>query len=1544
LRSLITNTIRDQVGPQIENARFLAAAGLPLRGAIVGVGGENSRLAPAAGLQLETPPEGASIPVYSFTTNAFSIRNSPSPQGVAAPAEDQLRTWNQQHLNIETFFYRTLLPAFGLPAVVTGTAETERRAALHELERRERNQRGVARRNIVRKKRDREARARELERRAREVEGWEYSFEGLTDPDVTAGSNLVAAALRWYFGRPQTLEILRRQIHDAARDPALPQEPAARAPDYSDLGDVPDVEQEGDIRIAALSPTSPENRDRAWAWLKSLYQASLTPPVRAPGQRVQPGQRQRPAQPRAPRPQVDLAAREATGWVGSFVNHPDVDPLLTDADIPYVQNILWIYFQGRIDRGQPVGTATGSRQTLQAVFADLGRNGAWEWVQAQAEEIYGGPVDRSEMRAGGEAGSGAPDKGVAKQTLDLTEIVQGIAAGFGPEEQDRLELAGWNTPMFVNAGEKSEQTTIQLIGALTRFLRDSLEKDGRIRFEARQTQNMTILTIRSTEEEGLGWIWDDDGKAEEAKKMLMLSGAFIDYATRDLSLYSTWKSSLEIRFPFSPAIRMKQWETDGRITELNSTGEEPGSTRNAKTSTIDMYTFDNFIPLDPFLAAKPSLDIMIVGPYRNLRDIRGFINHYPRTRRVHLVDVDAAAFMLLESALEADPIPGVEFIGYRTSVTALPEELTGKMDLVFDKYVFSEAWFSANQHRRSGDEIMRVLKPGAIHASAGSADQFPGYEPDRNVFYLHTGTEPRIFVKAGLGTYVRGKVSVSDPVFSVKLQLNPYYPMFAEAPPEPPEVPLADGKTIEKLLAAAGLAKNETLIDLRIADGRVLKAAALAGASVVKGYDPDKSQVFKNLEYWSSQANRPPDLQSASIYHDYRNGSYSSEKFQDWDVVYIDEGVTQVFIGPEEKPHRDFLEQISLMKPGARLIVHRAEKLTPDILPGFELIKTLDFEPSRPSFIYRARSELRSGEEPEFSAESFDAQTYFMGQHYFGEELLVREFPLEDYNVEERGARDRLLRFELSAPGAGFKTTVRLERNGGDITSLQSPGVPKSAALETSDVEKRLLTWDLILGLMQWLSDQDYGTIHFRLIEGGPGLAIFVGTPSTPGIIRAGLPFWKNAADGEPRFSFENKSGAARAGLDSAAAGDSIRFNLAGASAEIAALRQELGKQMGRELRQRAGRMWRSAAKRNVEQALAQFDAVYGRSELRTTDEPPAQDADARVLGRWLQGWDESRIARDLEAAGNAGDAARNIWEPEGTAAITRRAERLEGSLREVVLSDAAKSFGENNGTGFNEIALDLPGLQRAIGEDAAADVDAYGMRDRLIGRVSALAEGRTGETEKAAAWSAPDTIIDRAKWLLAPRNREILRLALLERFGQEISLAENRRMVMDLSFFEGTSLPAADKFVRARVSDGGLLLAYLKSTETNASLTQVFRLPGVEKKQYTLEEGLVLDGEEARAAVYMLASGTPVQAKNVKREQGVFVGKQVYFGSRLDAPEFAVLVQMALEVEALRRQLEDLPGAHFPEFTQATLKSAFGLLEDLLETEVARQAFAASA
>ena len=97
---------------------------------------------------------------------------------------------------------------------------------------------------------------------------------------------------------------------------------------------------------------------------------------------------------------------------------------------------------------------------------------------------------------------------------------------------------------------------------------------------------------------------------------------------------------------------------------------------------------------------------------------------------------------------------------------------------------------------------------------------------------------------------------------------------------------------------------------------------------------------------------------------------------------------------------------------------------------------------------------------------------------------------------------------------------------------------------------------------------------------------------------------------------------------------------------------------------------------------------------------------------------------------------------------------------------------------------------------------------------------------------------------------------------------------------------------------------------------------------------------------LFILSTGTPIKGGQtpVKDRQGVLISETLYQQSKLDAQALVPLVDLVLQVEFLRKQLEQQTNSVFPRFTENVLMSVLGFLSELASTEAARQAMARAA
>lgn len=352
------------------------------------------------------------------------------------------------------------------------------------------------------------------------------------------------------------------------------------------------------------------------------------------------------------------------------------------------------------------------------------------------------------------------------------------------------------------------------------------------------------------------------------------------------------------------------------------------------------------------------------------------------------------------------------------------------------------------------------------------------------------------------------------------------------------------------------------------------------------------------------------------------------------------------------------------------------------------------------------------------------------------------------------------------------------------------------------------------------------------------------------------------------------------------------------------------------------------------------------RSELRLAEEHPdffgVREKDLQLVRRWLRGFDAARVIEDIRRAGSVAGAEADVWGPEADSEIAGAAESLREAVKVEILEPLAALIRENGGS-LSEEDLNRIFSNSRLSPLAGA-LGLYEFRDRLTLRLL-QAPGAVLPEEPVSTFTPSEEQSETARFLLDPSRRGLLNRLLSKHFARDVQLPESSRLFMDLSFFEGTALEASRTFVEEKVRQGGLTLAYLRSTETRDNLAAVFRLPGVVRKPYTLEDPLKVKGDAGEGWMHILVRGTPVEADaGIREALGVLVSAQTYSSTRLAAPEFASLVELVLSVESLKRQLPDHPGVLFPDLPEKVIRAVFGLLDELMTLEEARRAFASAA
>ncbi|HTL47209.1 MAG TPA: hypothetical protein VL688_04000, partial [Verrucomicrobiae bacterium] len=313
---------------------------------------------------------------------------------------------------------------------------------------------------------------------------------------------------------------------------------------------------------------------------------------------------------------------------------------------------------------------------------------------------------------------------------------------------------------------------------------------------------------------------------------------------------------------------------------------------------------------------------------------------------------------------------------------------------------------------------------------------------------------------------------------------------------------------------------------------------------------------------------------------------------------------------------------------------------------------------------------------------------------------------------------------------------------------------------------------------------------------------------------------------------------------------------------------------------------------------------------------------------------------------------ARLVWLPRAEKKRDEMRGALDAVLRKAVLGELETRLGKSPtaealvDTIFDDAVFGYEPLRARLGTLAVeTNLDVAGLRDglrsRVMRRVQGLVEGNARALEDLGITEA---LVRRAKALLNPANRKILEAAYREYTGTSLELPSNEALFIDGFFLRDTPPQKAEALVR-RYAAQAFVLANLKGTES--VYARAFSRFGILRRTYDAGNPLeLLVKNFAGDLRYVLLAGTPVEDDRaaVADKLGMMVSQQVYLMSRLDASEFVPVAELVWQVEYLKKQLEDKTGGIFPEFTESVLKAVFGFLEQLSETQAARELMQASA
>lgn len=139
---------------------------------------------------------------------------------------------------------------------------------------------------------------------------------------------------------------------------------------------------------------------------------------------------------------------------------------------------------------------------------------------------------------------------------------------------------------------------------------------------------------------------------------------------------------------------------------------------------------------------KPGLagaKVMILGGGTDVHnEVYALLKSFPDIAEIHIVDADTRnlVFSNLDHQTKGSTRKIPPMYGYHVNLLEMPEELEGKIDLIFESRVFDTMFFSTPQLRNQAkSQLVKVLKPGGVYVSFGeynrwvySDDGFSGLE------------------------------------------------------------------------------------------------------------------------------------------------------------------------------------------------------------------------------------------------------------------------------------------------------------------------------------------------------------------------------------------------------------------------------------------------------------------------------------------------------------------------------------------------------------------------------------------------------------------------------------------------------------------------------------------------------------------------------------------------------------------------------------------------------------------------------------------------
>lgn len=270
----------------------------------------------------------------------------------------------------------------------------------------------------------------------------------------------------------------------------------------------------------------------------------------------------------------------------------------------------------------------------------------------------------------------------------------------------------------------------------------------------------------------------------------------------------------------------------------------------------------------------------------------------------------------------------------------------------------------------------------------------------------------------------------------------------------------------------------------------------------------------------------------------------------------------------------------------------------------------------------------------------------------------------------------------------------------------------------------------------------------------------------------------------------------------------------------------------------------------------------------------------------------------------------------------------------EVAASDAASIID-------SVLNLDPETLQPRFAEKFGPWFDVNDAVLRLQGALAAriLASGLIADAQAAqtAARALLPEMIRAAQFLLAPENREVLRAAIQERFGEDVNFSEHPNVILGLGLLQDQDKKVVRNSLEDLAARGNAGIAYQVGLD---KILREFLMPGVVAYRYSDQHPL--KPQRGESPELILAPGTPLAALD-SAAQGYQIQPALVQTTQL-TPSGLVTLGDLLKAEFLKGKLVQSGRDALPTVTEKVLIEIFGILRDLMTTQAAQKAAARAA